>query len=65
VAHACNPKRPNTKKGWWVAQGVGPEFKPQYRRKKKDRLEYNFVILNFLFVAQGVDPEFKPQYHKK
>jgi hypothetical protein len=48
-----------------VAQGVGPEFKPQYRRKKKDRLEYNFVILNFLFVAQGVDPEFKPQYHKK
>jgi hypothetical protein len=24
-------KKPITKKGWWVAQGVGPEFKPQYQ----------------------------------
>jgi hypothetical protein len=24
-----------TKKGWWVAQGVGPEFKPQYHKIKE------------------------------
>jgi hypothetical protein len=23
------------KKGWWSAQGIGPEFKPQYCKKKK------------------------------
>jgi hypothetical protein len=22
------------KKGWWMAQGIGPEFKPQYHKKK-------------------------------
>jgi hypothetical protein len=28
-------KIPNTKKAGGVAQGVGPEIKPQYRKKKK------------------------------
>jgi hypothetical protein len=32
-------KKAITKKG--VAQGVGPEFKPQYRKKKKKRLNLN------------------------
>jgi hypothetical protein len=26
------------KKGWWVAQGVGPEFKLQYCKKKKTQM---------------------------
>jgi hypothetical protein len=28
---------PSQKKGWWsgMAQGVGPEIKPQYHKKKK------------------------------
>jgi hypothetical protein len=25
-----------SQKGWWVAQGVGPEFKPQYCQKKRE-----------------------------
>jgi hypothetical protein len=28
-------KTPIRKKGLGVAQGVGPEFKPQYQKKKK------------------------------
>jgi hypothetical protein len=27
-------KNPSQKKGWWCAQGEGPEFKPQYHKKK-------------------------------
>jgi hypothetical protein len=30
-------KIPNTKKAGGVAQGVGPEFKPQYHKNKKKR----------------------------
>jgi hypothetical protein len=29
------PKKPITKSAGRVAQGVGPEFKPQYHKKKK------------------------------
>jgi hypothetical protein len=29
-------KKPFTKKGWWMAQGVGPEFKHQYSKKKNN-----------------------------
>jgi hypothetical protein len=29
-------KIPFTKRAGGVAQGVGPEFKPQYRKKKKE-----------------------------
>jgi hypothetical protein len=28
-------KKPTTKKGWQSGSGVGPEFKPQYQKKKK------------------------------
>jgi hypothetical protein len=28
-------KKPFTKRAGGVAQGIGPEFKPQYRKKKK------------------------------
>jgi hypothetical protein len=28
-----------TKKGWWRAQSEGPEFKPQYHKKKKKKKE--------------------------
>jgi hypothetical protein len=27
-------KKKNHKKGWWMAQGVGPEIKPQFLEKK-------------------------------
>jgi hypothetical protein len=30
-------KKPFTKRAGGVAQGVGPEFKPQYWKKKKER----------------------------
>jgi hypothetical protein len=30
-------EKPNTKKGCGVAQDVGPEFKPQYHKKKKKK----------------------------
>jgi hypothetical protein len=32
-------KKPFIKKGGGVSQGLGPEFKPQYRREKKERKE--------------------------
>jgi hypothetical protein len=31
-------KVPNTKRAGGVARGVGPEFKPQYQKKKKKNL---------------------------
>jgi hypothetical protein len=31
-------EKPIIKKGWWSAQGVDPEFKPQYGKKKKKRV---------------------------
>jgi hypothetical protein len=37
-------KIPSQKKAGGVAQGVGPEFKPQYQKKKKIK---NFVLLLF------------------
>jgi hypothetical protein len=30
-------KKPITEKGWWSTQGIGPEFKPQYHKKKKNK----------------------------
>jgi hypothetical protein len=30
-------KKPLTKRAGGVAQGVGPEFKPQYHKKKKKK----------------------------
>jgi hypothetical protein len=32
-------KKPLTKRAGGVAQGVGPEFKPQYHKKKKKKKE--------------------------
>jgi hypothetical protein len=32
-------KKPTTKKGWWRAQGVGPEFNSSTAKKKKERKE--------------------------
>jgi hypothetical protein len=36
LVHETHPrkKKPITKKGWWSGSNVGPEFKPQYRKKK-------------------------------
>jgi hypothetical protein len=33
-------KIPNTKRAGGEAQGVGPEFMPQYKKKKKKKKEY-------------------------
>jgi hypothetical protein len=30
-------KKPITKRAGGVAQGIGPEFKPQYHKKKKEK----------------------------
>jgi hypothetical protein len=32
---SISEKKPITKKGWWSGQGIGPEFKSQYRKKKE------------------------------
>jgi hypothetical protein len=34
IQKTLSPKKPITKNGWWSDQGVGPEFKPQYHKKK-------------------------------
>jgi hypothetical protein len=36
-------KNPSQKRAGGVAQGEGPEFKPQYRKKKKKNLFQVFV----------------------
>jgi hypothetical protein len=35
VGETLSRKNPSGKRAVRVAQGVGPEFKPQYRKKKK------------------------------
>jgi hypothetical protein len=35
VHETLSPKNPSQKRAGGVAQGVGPEFKPQYHKKKK------------------------------
>jgi hypothetical protein len=49
-----------------VTQGVGPEFKPQYAKKKKKRMgagRVAQVVESLPSKCEGL--EFKPQYHKK
>jgi hypothetical protein len=41
VCKTPSQKNPTQKRTGGVAQGVGPEFKPQYRKKKK---EFNFNV---------------------
>jgi hypothetical protein len=38
VCETLSCKKPFTKRPVGVAQGVGPEFKPQYGKKKKDSI---------------------------
>jgi hypothetical protein len=37
-------EKPNTKRANGVAQGKGPEFKPQYRKKKGNRTLAGFAL---------------------
>jgi hypothetical protein len=46
-------KQPFTKKAGGMAQGVGPEFKPQFQKTKKKS------DLSFLFFLVGVGFEFR------
>jgi hypothetical protein len=39
-------KNPSQKRAGGVAQGVGPEFKPQYCQKEKKREKKLYIILN-------------------
>jgi hypothetical protein len=57
-------KNPSQKRAGEVAQGVGPEFKPQYCRKEKKRKErntflflisYPYSIIKLLGIAAQVD----------
>jgi hypothetical protein len=43
-----NVKIPDTKRTGGVAQDVGPEFKPQYRKKKKTVHKLGAVVLAYL-----------------
>jgi hypothetical protein len=36
-------KIPNTKRAGGAAQGVGPEFKPWYRKKKRKRILFHCI----------------------
>jgi hypothetical protein len=48
----CLEKNPSQKRAGGVAQGVGPEFKPQYQKKKKKRKE-KFLQNAFLIKTQS------------
>jgi hypothetical protein len=37
-------KNPSQKRAGGVAEGVGPEFKPQYWKKKKKRKKFSFSL---------------------
>jgi hypothetical protein len=37
VQETLSQKNPSQKKAGGLTQGVGPEFKPQYRKKKKKK----------------------------
>jgi hypothetical protein len=39
VQETLSQKHLTEKKGWWMVQGLGPEFKSQYSKKKKKRRE--------------------------
>jgi hypothetical protein len=39
VQETLSQKSPSQKRAGRVAQGVGPEFKPQYRKKKKTAVQ--------------------------
>jgi hypothetical protein len=40
-------KHPSQKRAGGMAQGVGPEFKPQYRKKKKEKVTLSEYMLAF------------------
>jgi hypothetical protein len=37
VQETLSQKHLTEKKGWWMVQGLGPEFKSQYSKKKKKK----------------------------
>jgi hypothetical protein len=43
-SETLSEKNPSQKRAGGGAQGVGPEFKPQYHKKKKKRLKVSRVI---------------------
>jgi hypothetical protein len=44
-------KKAFTKEGWWSAQGIGPEFKSQYHRKKERDQEFFLPMSPFLILT--------------
>jgi hypothetical protein len=44
VFNTLSRKNPSQKRAAGMAQGVGPEFKPQYHQKKKKTSSMNFLI---------------------
>jgi hypothetical protein len=46
VHKTLSRKNPSQKRAGGVAQGVGPEFKPQYQKKKKKEKK-NFYKMHF------------------
>jgi hypothetical protein len=50
VHKTLSPKIPNTKRAGGVAQDAGPEFKPQYhkkKKKKKNQKTWKITLPNF------------------
>jgi hypothetical protein len=49
-------KKPITKKAAGVAQGVGPEFKPQYykKKKKKKKIRCKHLVDFFLYKSYEI-----------
>jgi hypothetical protein len=47
-------KIPNTKRAGGVAQGVGPEFKHHYHKKKSVKYVVNVKYLKYLFSVKMV-----------
>jgi hypothetical protein len=44
VCETLSQKNPSQKRAGGVAQGEGPEFKPQYCKKKKKEICHNVIL---------------------
>jgi hypothetical protein len=56
-------KIPNTKRAGEVAQGVGPELKPQYYKKKKKKAIFIIFICLHFITFQALISLSGPTYH--
>jgi hypothetical protein len=60
VRETLSQKNPSHKRAGGVAQGVGPEFKPQYHKKKKKKSAHKMHLQSGQYTtAKQTGPKFK------